>query len=216
VKRVLGILVLGALAGAWITPASALPCLPGTLSDYVALGAGGCSIGGTAFADFAVEPFPGGAIDLDPGTILLTPIAGGFALGTDEAVVAGAGDFFGLRFLFHVEDAGGLDGGTIRLGESRVEPDGVNTALLDAGAFGNAIAFDIGDGLPELVASFDAFSSFFDVFVEIGIDAGITGSAALGPDLGSVTFGVPIGVPEPPALLLWVLGLIALQRRIRS
>jgi hypothetical protein len=216
VKRFLRLLVFSALSGAWITPASALPCLPGTLSDYVALGAGGCSIGSTAFADFAVEPFPGFAVDLDPGTILLTPITGGFALSADEAVVAGPGDFFGLRFLFHVEDPDGLDGGTIRLGESRVEPDGVNTAVLDAGAFGTAIAFDVGDGLPELVASFDGFSTFFDVFVEFGIDAGIGGTASLGPDLGSVTFDVPVGVPEPPALLLWVLGLIALKRRIRS
>lgn len=209
------ILVLGALSGAWMAPANALPCLPGTLSDYVALGASGCTIGSTAFADFTVEPFPGPATDLDPGTILLTPIAGGFALSADEAVAAGPGDLFGLRFLFHVEDPGGLDGGTIRLGTSSVTPDGVNTALLDAGAFGNAIAFDIGDGSPEPVATFGTFSSFFDIFVELGIDGGTAGSATLGPNLGSVTFG-RVAVPEPPALLLWVLGLIALKRRIRS
>jgi hypothetical protein len=208
-------LVLGALSGAWIAPAAALPCLPGTLSDYVALGAGGCAVGSSTFSGFTVEPFPGDAVNLDPGTILLTPIAGGFALSTGDVVVAGPGDFFGLRFLFHVEDPGGLEGGTVRLGESSVTPDGVNTALLDAGAFGNAIAFDIGDGSPQPVASFGTFSSFFDVFYELGIDGGIEGSASLGPGLGSVSFG-RVAVPEPPALLLWVLGLIALQRRIRS
>ena len=77
------------------------------------------------------------------------------------------------------------------------------TSILSAGAAGDAIAFDIGvDAEP--VASFNtAPASFFDVFVELGIDGGPFGAAVAGPNLGSVTFATQSAtVPEPSTLSL--------------
>lgn len=211
-KRFLCLLVFSAASGLVTSAADALPCVPGTLSEYLALDVAGCTIGQTSFAGFAVEPFPGGATDLAPESITLAPDGIGFIVSVPEPVEAGAGQFFGLRLLFGVENPRGLFGGTIALGESAVAPDGVNTALLDADAFGNAIAFDIGDGITDRVASFGGGpSSFFDIFVEIAIDGGIGGSATLGPTLADFSFAVP----EPPALLLWALALFLMQRRTR-
>ena len=212
-KRFLWLIVYGAASGLITSPAYALPCVPGTLSEYLALDAAGCTIGQASFAGFAVEPFPGDAVDLAPELITLTPDGIGFILNAPEPVVAGPGQLFGLRLLFGVENPRGMLGGTIALGESVVAPDGVNTALLDADVFGNAIAFDIGDGISDRMASFGGGpSGFFDIFVEIAIDGGIAGRAMLGPTLGRFSFAVP----EPPALLLWALALFLMQRRTRS
>jgi len=212
VKRFSCLISCCALYGVLTAPAMALPCAADSLSDYVVLGAGGCTVGTLTFSDFSIEAFPGGATDLDPLSIVLTPVANGLAVSTATPVAAGPGDFFGLRFLFLVSDPDGLTGGTIALGESSVEEDGVNTALLDAGLMGNAIAFDIGL-LADPVESFSGGpSSFFDVFVELAIDGGLNGSASLGPTLGTITFQVP----EPPTALLLALALFGITRRTRS
>ena len=84
------------------------------------------------------------------------------------------------------------------------------TSILDAGSAGNAIAFDIGlDAEP--VASFSAApSSFFDVFVELGIDGGTFGSATMGPNLGSISFATQATVPEPGVIWLTLMSLLSL------
>jgi hypothetical protein len=196
---------------------SAIPCAPGSVADFV--GSAGCSVGGLDFSNFTVEPFPGpGAIQIAPSGVQLTPVSGGFSLAIGTPLSAGAGDLLGLRFGFNVAAPGGLTGGTIALGDTLVTPDGVITSLLDAGADGTAIAFDIGD-IIEPVASFStAPTSFFDVFVELGIDGGLSGSAMAGPNLGSITFAPasPGTAPEPgtvPLLLASALAVVLLRHR---
>lgn len=200
------LLAAGCLAGA---PAAAAPCKPGLLSDYTGLA--NCTIGGLTFSGFSVELFPGATLQIDPTMVMLSPVDGGFGIGSTP-LSALAGDLLGLRFLFQVSSGQPLTGGTIALGDDRsVIPDGVITGLLSAGAAGDAIAFDIGiDAQPS--ASFVAApASFFDVFVELGIDGGTGGQAAIGPTLATVRFAPAVQqVPEPASLSVAALGLLAL------
>ncbi len=200
---------LGLAAGLVSAPAFAAPCVSGSLFDYLSLG--NCTIGGLTFSGFLVEPFPGATQDIDPSTVDLTPVVSGFTIST-QPLLAEAGDLFGLRFLFQVAGLQPLLGGTIILGDERsVTPDGAITGIFSAGAAGDAIAFDIGIDAEPSASFVSSPSSFFDVFVELGIDGGTFGQASIGPALATVTLASDgRQVPEPPALAMATLGLLAL------
>jgi hypothetical protein len=178
-------------------------CVPGTVTDYVSLGSGGCTIGSLSFSNFSVEAFPSATAQIDPSGVVLIPSSDGFVLSSDE-LSAQAGELLGLRFLFLL-NAPQLIGGTVALGERTVTENGAITSILSADSAGVAIAFDIGlDAEP--VASFtSAPSSFFDVFVELGIDGGTFGAATMGPNLGSVSFASQATVPVPEPGVLWLM-----------
>jgi hypothetical protein len=97
--------------------------------------------------------------------------------------------------------------------------DGVITSvLLDAGADGTAIAIHIGDIIEPLDSFSTAPTGFYDVFFELGIDGGESGSAMAGPNLGSITFApaTPGAAPEPGTvslLLASVLAVVLLRHR---
>jgi hypothetical protein len=187
--------------------ASAAPCTVSSLADYVTLGSSGCAVGDISFSAFSVEAFPGpGALQIDAGSVFLAPVPNGLSLASGSNQTASAGELMGLRFGFRVSASAGLTGGAVSLVDTSVTPDGVITAILDAGTAGNAIAFDTGD-IAEPLASFTGSAfGFFDVFYELGVDGGLSGQAIAGPNLGSVTFAV---VPEPGTLPL-MLGLLSL------
>jgi len=195
--------------------ALASSCIASSLADYIALPAAGCSIGQLSFSQFAVDAFPGpGATQIAPSAVTLAPRAGGFSIESPGALLADAGDLLGLHFTFHVS-APALTGGTVSLADRSVTPDGALTAILDAGAAGNAIAFDVATDAAPSASFISASSSFFDVFVELGIDGGVTGAASAGPQLASIQFAA---VPEPSIVLFSLialgvgLGFVYLQR----
>lgn len=206
---------LFACACALAPAAAAAPCSTDTLANFDSAydGTEGCSVGTLSFSDFLVEPAPGpsGIVQVSPSTITLTPIAGGFDLSAISPLAAAAGETFGLRFGFRLTPPSPQAlAGTLALGLSTVEPDGAITAIAFNGASGLATVFDIGvdaDASEPLVLP---LASFFDVFVEIVVDAGTAGSASLGPSLGRITFATDGGstVPEPGTLALVALALL--------
>ena len=207
-----------AMAGA-VAQTHAAGCVAGSLGSYLALGAGGCTVGSLTFADFALEAFPGPtAQQIAPGSLSIAPIAGGFALSSDAGLFADAGTLLGLRLLFDVQ-APGLVGGTVAFGPNRsATGDGVLTALLDAGAAGNSIALVI-DGFEDTPVSFaSAATGSYVAFLELGVDGGTQGSASLGPALASVTFAATTvsPVPEPESFALLIPGLLVILARRRK
>jgi hypothetical protein len=199
---------------------SGAPCVPGNLQSFVNLGATGCQVSTVQFSDFTIVPGLTIATPIDPAQVQVTP--GGSAMNPmllfTLETTATAGEVFQSFFRFSA--SGPLIGAAISLTPPTATGDAAVTGILDVcpdGSFsGNAplgcptspaslIVFGIdGSSLLSDSANFPA-SSFFDVFVDLTIDGGASGSAAL----GSATVGFT-SIPEPSAGLLAALGLSAL------
>ena len=227
------VFVLALAHAVWTAPSQAAACVTDTLAAYVALGPGGCTVSAFTLENFEIAaPVSVGAVPIDPGSVLVTPVSGagghGFTLGSAAPIVAGAGELLQLWFGFRVSDAAAAAADTVRLGGPGEPPvvsgDGVITLIEDLcadGAFSSASSGCMGtpmasqilfaiDGDEELAATRPlVIASFFDVFVDLVIDGGIGGRAQLGPTLAQFVVsgdtGVP--VPEPPGAMLALLAL---------
>jgi hypothetical protein len=137
-----------------------------------------------------------------------------------------------LESFFRFTAAGSLVGAGIELGPLSVSGTGSITGVLDvcadapftpplncAGTPGTGTVFAI-DGADQLSESLSfPASSFFDVFVDLTIDGGGDGSAALTSATVALTTGDTVTViPEPSTLFTMLVGLGALvlgRRRLR-
>lgn len=202
--------------------ANSAPCLPGSLQSYIDLGMAGCSEGTLQFSNFATAPGLTGATVVDPTQVQVNP--GGSALQFTLGDSAGAGELLDLLFRFNVAAPAPLLG-TFSLAGASAMGDGAVTGIEDV-CFGasfpgsqpsgcptqsDSLVVFATDGFSDLVASrsFPA-SSFFDVFVNLTLDGGLSGSASLGS--ASVRFA-PIPEPSTYVLVLSACGLIVLARR---
>jgi len=205
------------------------PCLPGNLQTYSNLGADGCQVETVQFTNFTLLPGQTIATPVDPAQVQVAP--GGTALDPMLSFTlnrsANAGENFESFFRFSA--SGFLNAGSIGLTSPRATGDGAVTALLDVcpnGSFSGSVP----RGCPNTSASLVVFaidqssllsdsarfagSRSADVFVDLTVDGGRTGSAML----NSATVGFST-VPEPSAGPLLALGLSAfgaLQARRRS
>jgi hypothetical protein len=206
---------------------SAVPCLPGTLQDYINLGATGCEIGAVTFASFTVEPGQSFATPIAPGEVQVipsgSPSAPTLVLGYEHA--ASAGELLESFFRFQASASVALIEDFIGIGSASASGDGVVTAAQDVCPDGSFGAIPTGCPNPALTLigvvteslSFPSESqglpsaTFLDLFVDVVIDGGLEGSASL----GSVTLRL---VPEPASVLLLALGLapLALSRARRA
>lgn len=223
-KRFLLLSLLSTLGAA---PASAASCVSGTLQSYVDLGSGGCAIGAVQLADFAIAPGQTFATPIDPATILVTP--GGTAIVPTVTLTlvssAGAGDLLEAFFRFSATSTDLIEA-AISMSGASATGDGAVTATQDVcpdGAFQGAaplgcpsapltlIAFatELDAQLAE-TASF-APAAFLDVFADLVVDGGPSGSASLGS--ATLSFGV---VPEQSVAALLTAGLAVLARMRRQ
>lgn len=201
------------------------PCLPGSLDEYFALGTTGCSVGSVQFADFMAAPGLPFASPIDPAAIQVSPIGTAFSPALLFTLNSSAELADIQQSFFRFSVTGGLTGASISLGSPAATGDGAVTGILDvcsgglfdpteptgcSGVPDTAIAFQIaGNGMPFDSRSFPA-SSFFDIFVDLTVDAGPSGTASL----SSATVGFT-AVPEPSALFLTAAGLALIFRRLR-
>jgi hypothetical protein len=125
--------------------ASAAPCLPGALSDYLALG-GGCSIGSVQFANFELFPLPNSATLIPTDAITVSPLASASNVGLlfTLDVEAEAGELFEVLFGYDVSGAAVNRADLVMTGAT-ASGDAAITAVQDlcVGA-----VFDFGIGCP--------------------------------------------------------------------
>ena len=203
-------------------------CLPGTLLDYVNLGADGCRAGAVQFNNFELAMVQSGAMEIAPGSVQITPVGDlyhpTFRVTLNQ--MANAGQL--LESMFRFNSTGLLSGASVSLIGAQATGDGAVTGSVEVCPGGNfmgvepigcntspqsAIAFVIeGDAEPNASTPPFQISSFFDVFVDLTVDGGLTGSAML----SSAEVGVS-AVPEPHSAFLIAAGVLVLGcQRLRT
>ena len=221
------LLALALLAGSGSTYASA--CVDGTLSDYLALGSGGCTIAGNTLAGFSATSVLAGATPIDAANVNVSAVNGANGFGLDFTLASGAPNSTGplglLDILLGYTVSGSrLTGARLGLGANTVSGDAVIVALADICVDGNfssylfngAASCTGSQSATLITASIDSFAvdndaaafsiaSFFDVFVELTLDGASAGNALLtGPVANRFS------VPEPSSLALMMLAVVGL------
>jgi hypothetical protein len=199
--------------------ARALPCAAGSLADYLALGSGGCTIGGLAFTDFTLPSvLSPTATPVDPDAVSIAPVSSapgtGLQLAFTPAQSAGAGEFLALRVGFNVQGSG-IAGAyaallePLAIGDAAVTlvedlcpgaPFSDPTNLVCAGSTQNLIAIAIESFADNPVSGPVGPFSLAGVVAEIGIDGGLAGNAALAG--AELRFLAAAAVPLPSVLVL--------------
>jgi hypothetical protein len=204
--------------------AQALPCASAPLADYLALGAGGCSVGGLTLANFTLpDVLSPAATAIDPDDVTLAPVTGatgsGLNLTFDPIASAGAGTFLALRLGFDVLATGitgayaallapvALGDAAVTLVEDLCSGSGFTdpTNLVCPGLTSNLIAVAIDGFADNPVTAGLGPVDLLGVVAEIGVDGGLTGAAALaGAEVRFVQAGAAV-VPAPSTLALLAL-----------
>lgn len=205
------LLLIGLLTSSFL--AHAAPCVQASLQDYAALGGGGCTVGNATFSGFDIVLGPNFSMSIDASLVQVLP-TGSIdqpALQFSLAQNANSNEFFDLFFRFTVL-ADRLTGSSIRLDGASADGEGVALGVVDI-CPGGSFAMDSPQGCitqpDSLVAiQIDGFGDlvdtralmpvgFFDVFVDLSVDGGPSGSASL----QSATVGFT-AVPEPGTAVL--------------
>jgi hypothetical protein len=206
--------------------ACAGPCVSGTLQDFINLGASGCQSGFATFTGFTTEPGQTVASPINPSMVLVTP--GGSTLNPTLQftldLTASANHVFESFFRFGVSAPLPLSDTMLLDGSATV--DGAATATQDicpGGSFsGNSPVGCPGSAASLVTVATESFSmksdtasfpvsGFFDVFVDLTVDGGLSGSATLRSATAQFT-----ATPEPGSTALMLTGLAALAlRRVR-
>ena len=221
-KRILYSMVLAVLSLVG-TEASAAPCAIGTLTTYVGLGSGGCTIGNVTFANFSLLGGPTGASNFP---VVLTPFLLGTGIGF-EFTSAATADSGLLDDVIGYTASGGATISFVGADLSLANSVGLVTAIDNFcfnGAYSTTLVCSSGnEGVPLLVlGGFQDSDSttFAGSFAAVGIatDLGLDGSdgpASLGTARSTLRIVSIAAVPEPESIALVAIGFLALVARGR-
>jgi hypothetical protein len=206
--------------------ARALPCAPASLVDYLALGPGGCTVGGLAFSEFTLPTvLSPAATPIDPTAVFVAPVGSavgtGLQLAFDPTQPAGAGEFLALRLGFNVQGSGIAAAYAALLGPVAIGDAAVTlvedvclgasfadpTNLVCAGPTQNLIAIAIDSFADNPASTAIGPLDLAGIVAEIGIDGGLAGSALLAG--AELRFLQAAAVPLPSSLALLTLAALA-------
>jgi hypothetical protein len=220
-KRILVLVVACVIvqAAAW-----GAPCVVGTVASYLALGAGGCTIGDKLFNDFSFTASQGGGA-VAPGAagITVTPVLGTeIGLQFNSLWAAGSGAFVDTTIDFDVAVIGG--GAMLIDDASTVQSSGgftgTGAATVSEGLCGptpcsitTMNTFTINTAGTTKLSDHIVFTSRGSVHAvkDIGVSGGVSGSGTLSQVVD--TFSQV--VPEPTSILLLGSVTIVLGRLFR-
>jgi hypothetical protein len=208
----------------------AAPCGTNSLATYITLGAGGCQIGGNTFFDFGAGPSFAGGTAISPSLIQVVPsdLASGPQLNFQFNGTASSPQLLGIAIAYSISGSA-LNGAFLSLTGASASDEGVVTVVEDICRGGTFATNPSNCSTPSpvtLVTAQDStgptgpdtraftVNSFFDVFVELTLDGGPSGTATMGipgdgPGTATSQF-TRAAVPEPTTFSLVGCGLLAL------
>jgi hypothetical protein len=199
-------------------------CVAGTLQSYIALGAGGCEVGGALFSHFSSAASTAGGTEIDSDDVVVSP----FSLGLEFTLTAAAeaGELAGILIGYGLSGPSLASLGLSMTGSS-ASFDGVVTAVEEVcagaafspfpicgGGAATLIVYDIGVDSDTDESGSVPLAPFLDIFVDIAVDGGLLGEAALDGKVRT-SFARGAAVPEPATMLLVSAGVIAALARRR-
>ncbi|HEY3459153.1 MAG TPA: hypothetical protein VGK64_31500 [Bryobacteraceae bacterium] len=208
---------------------SAAPCTNGTLASYVALGAGGCTIGSNSLFGFEVLSGTAGATPIGTVDLAIAPFGttASFGFTATTTQTAGAGTLLESIFTYKIS-GDSYTASSISLSGSSETGDGAVTDIQNycaGGAFGpdgvtgcTAVtgALVTVDGAQQTDTALFAGVSLLSITDDFTLDGGLAGSATGGSFTDRFTAGAVSTIPEPFGFALTSLGLaigILLRRR---
>ncbi|MFL6447090.1 MAG: hypothetical protein ACJ746_05305 [Bryobacteraceae bacterium] len=202
-----------------VTLCSGAPCVSGSLSSYIALAGGGCTIGTNSLFNFQVVSGTTGGTEIAAVNVLLSPLGGAVDPGLNTSVNGTATSGSVLETLFTYQISGNAyTSAAITLSNSSESGNGSVTGLSDlclGGTFGSngvtgctgiARALATVDGAQNQDSATFSPAFLLSVTNDLTIDSGITGTATGGTLTNRFT--AMAAVPEPVTALLTVFGLI--------
>jgi hypothetical protein len=199
---------------------SAATCGNGSLASYIALGAGGCTIGGNTLFGFQTVSGIAGATPIATSALAITPFGGSTSFGFTAALTqtAGANSLFETIFTYQIS-GNSYTGSSIALAGSSETGDGAVTDIQNYCAGGT---FGLG-GVTGCAAVTGALVTLAGIeqtdsasFTGVGLlsitddftlDGGLGGSASGGSFTDQFTARSVSAVPEPFGFSLMGLGL---------
>jgi len=185
-----GLLCLASLGVAQLV--SAAPCVPGTLASYIALGAGGCTIGGNVLANFAQGSALNGALNIPLAGLNVFPAGGAFDPGivVTGNITAGSGQVFSALINYTITGST-YTSDTITLSNTTASGNGAVTDIQNfclngdftAPSFASGCPIGEGSGSPLIVigngsATASVNATSLGITHNLEIDSGNTGSAS--------------------------------------
>jgi len=200
--------------------ASAAPCTNGSLASYIALGAGGCTIGSNTLFGFETLSGISGATPIGAANLAISPFGGTMSFGFTATTSQTAGTGSLLESIFTYKISGNSYTGTsIALSGSSETGDGAVTDVQNycaGGSFGsNGVtgcaavtgALVTLDGVQQSDMASFAGVSLLSITDDFTLDGGLDGSAAGGSFTDRFTAGSVSTIPEPFGFVLTSLGL---------
>lgn len=203
---------------------AASTCTNGTLADYIALGSGGCTIGVDTISNFQVASGIAGATPISPFDISISASGSGLNLSLTVSVDQTAAANSELEALFSYQLSGGsFVGESSTLSGASETGDGAVTDIenvcaggmfapgMPTGCTGMSATLTTLDGVQNQNSTNFPARTFFDVFTDLTLDGGLSGSAS-----GATVTNTYSGVPEPFTSSLTILGLaLGLAAKLR-